>query len=324
MSLEGIDVSTCDESFFKISIYPSTGSAPLLNFSVKKNEYGCWAVAEKLVDDVISTGGSCSYTGIHLTTLSNSGFNDSEENNIPAEAVYNITVESYSTAPELSSEATSYIGQYEFGGIGAGGGRIFYVDEVGFTCGPTFTSVDNPGGAVCHYLEVAPNTWAGDSSDPIAIWSNLGTAVDGLVPDSGINNSSATLGLGYRNSIKIIDYDPSAGTAAYLARAYSGGGKSDWYLPVTSELYLLCQWARGESPSLERTSCAESGTLNSSIPANFYFQTDANNRYLSSSLAGHLVPYHQAFSSSSWCDGAEQCTWGYQNSTWYVRPIRAF
>jgi hypothetical protein len=32
-----------------------------------------------------------------------------------------------------------------------------------------------------------------------------------------------------------------------LARAYSGGGKNDWYLPTITELNLLCKWARGET-----------------------------------------------------------------------------
>lgn len=85
------------------------------------------------------------------------------------------------------------------------------------------------------YLEVAPVGWAGSQNDPQTIWcptssnkygTDLGTARD--------------LGKGKANSTAIIEAC-GAETAAGIAAAYRGGGKSDWFLPSMNELNKVWQ-----------------------------------------------------------------------------------
>jgi hypothetical protein len=69
---------------------------------------------------------------------------------------------------------------------------------------------------------------------------------------SGLN-SGTELGLGYKNSIAIVEqagaYTSYNKYAAGAARTFTGGSKEDWYLPTSTELSLLCQWVRGVMPS---------------------------------------------------------------------------
>ena len=148
---------------------------------------------------------------------------------------------------------------YNVGDTGPGGGAIYYYSAGGFNCGPTQSDT-------CNYLEVAPSTWSG-ASDPLKFWANAsdynykiaGVSATGDPPPL----ASAGVGLGYKDSLAIITNGRSidSTTAAGAARAYSGGSKSDWYLPSPAELNLLCQWARGVAPSIA-TPCT-GGTLNS-------------------------------------------------------------
>ena len=61
------------------------------------------------------------------------------------------------------------------GDTGPGGGIVFYV------AASNFTSTGSTCNTTCRYLEAAPNTWSGGSSDPTRSWStgttNQSTAV---------------------------------------------------------------------------------------------------------------------------------------------------
>jgi uncharacterized repeat protein (TIGR02543 family) len=148
---------------------------------------------------------------------------------------------------------------YNVGDTGPGGGTIYYYSSGGFNCGPTQSDT-------CNYLEVAPSTWSG-ASDPLKFWANAsdynykiaGVSATGDPPPL----TSDGVGLGYKDSLAIINNGRSidSTTAAGSARAYSGGSKSDWYLPSPAELNLLCQWARGVAPSV--TTPCTGGSLNS-------------------------------------------------------------
>ena len=52
-------------------------------------------------------------------------------------------------------------------------------------------------------------------------------------------------------------------TAILLIIAYSGNSLTDWYLPDTVELNLLCQWTVEQS--LDPTTACNGGTVNSAI-----------------------------------------------------------
>jgi len=79
-------------------------------------------------------------------------------------------------------------------------------------------------------LEAAPNTWGGGVPDPALVWS--GNTDTDVVTQTGIGTGSA-------NTTAIIAQSATAGRAATAARAYTGGGLSDWFLPSQDELNRL-------------------------------------------------------------------------------------
>ncbi len=92
--------------------------------------------------------------------------------------------------------------------------------------------------------------------------------ISGITNNATVYNNASGIGLGYKNSVAIVAsngvYNASSNSyAAGAARAYTGGSKSDWYLPSSAELNLLCQWVRG-IPSDVTTVCPI-GVLNSAI-----------------------------------------------------------
>lgn len=206
------------------------------------------------------------------------------------------------------------------GDVGPVGGTIYYVDNshTGFNCGPTML-------LFCHYLEVAPNGW-NTGTDPVTVWAtgdsisgNSVADVLGLVESNLISslNVGSQIGLGYQNSAAIVTQNNNiltvATIAAGAARAYTGNSKTDWYLPTTSELNLLCQWNRGV-PQVVTTRCT-SGTINGGTGA---------------SSAGFQALYYwsssEQASNTSWiqsfADGDQS---GYaKDGARSVRPVRAF
>ena len=109
------------------------------------------------------------------------------------------------------------IGDCGIGDIGPGGGIVFY--DAGSV---------QPWG---RYLEAAPTGWNGGSEDPKAQWcDNTDSDVDG-----GYNNE--IIGVGKANTV-LIKAVCSSG-AANLASAYTGGGKTNWFLPSKDELNEL-------------------------------------------------------------------------------------
>ena len=230
---------------------------------------------------------------------------------ILATDVYRITIES------------SVADVYYVGETGPGGGIIYYVDnETGFNCGATYTTTGSPTGGLCHYLEVAPYGWntGEDPAKPWAVTLYESDDVVGIVTESTANNSSAGIGLGYKNSVAIVDqngvYDAiSNNYAAGAARAYRGGLLSDWYLPALAEMNVFCQWNRGV-PTLVTTECVD-GTTNSptygagsaGIAEYFYWSSSENSAI--EAWLHVLAPNGQQSNPGKSLEG-------------YVRPVRAF
>jgi len=202
------------------------------------------------------------------------------------------------------------------GNDGPGGGVVFYVHASGtFLCGATLNQN-------CKYLEVAPNTWSGGAADPFKLWAistYSTTDILTITDDSSAYNNALGIGLGYKNSLAIVGQgnNPAvindATTAAGSARAYGGGSQSDWYLPTTAELNLLCQWARGVDQSV--TSRCTGGTLNTGTGASGGFSF---NYYWSSSEISASFAHDQHFGDGS------QGTFPKGLADDVVRPIRAF
>lgn len=114
------------------------------------------------------------------------------------------------------------------GDTGPGGGKVFYIS-------PTPNTAATPW----RYLEAAPKTWSGESSDPWIAWcSNKTSFVPNLLTGStSILQTSAAVGQGFMNTQKMLkgcNYG-----AANAVVAYHGGGKSDWYLPSKDELLQM-------------------------------------------------------------------------------------
>jgi len=139
---------------------------------------------------------------------------------------------SFTTAPAHAVAATCAEGGVcQVGDIGPGGGIVFYVAPT------TFTQIGASGTMCttnCKYLEAARiSTWGDNSSDPGFAWTisaNQSSAVTGA--------NGAAIGSGYQNSEDIINQSGAviaSSTAATAARAFTGGSKSDWYLPSIDE-----------------------------------------------------------------------------------------
>jgi hypothetical protein len=119
---------------------------------------------------------------------------------------------------------------YDLGSTGPGGGIVFYQSETGFTM--TDTSV------ICHYLEAAP----ADQSTG-AEWGALNQIISGVTQFSATSDPLAsTIGNGRNDTQLIVTHlggIPETGRAAQLCKNYSGGGKTDWFLPSCGELNQL-------------------------------------------------------------------------------------
>ena len=206
------------------------------------------------------------------------------------------------------------------GSTGPGGGIVFY--DAG--------SQKSWG----RYLEVAPAGWSGTATDPYLAWSAkpplvmsdgkvfkgscyeaFCEIVPGIERSITANNDTSGIGLGYKNSNAILEQGNFATTAAGVARAYSGGGQSDWFLPSTAELNLLCQWARNV-PQNVNTRC-KGGVLNTGKGANGGFN-NISSHYWSSSEADFGNAWIQFFVSGS------QSRDSFKGDPSAVRPIRAF
>jgi len=262
-------------------------------------------------------------------------------------------------AGNLSSLNTVFVdvSAIMIGDVGAGGGRIFYINEDGFPCGTDFSNTGSPTGGLCHYLEVAPNTWtAGSSSDGAkAQW--LSSAVytcDGVTEPRacsvangnvydvpGITNVGdpwaqvpdvyplSQIGVGYKNSIALAATSDSSLTAGYRARAYTGGGKSDWYLPSAAEMNQLCYWVQGtQAVPASYEACAINASR-TAIPSEFTFWSGANSGYWTSSERNAVTAYYfnSLYSPSDGTTNHKEK--GFRaggSNAWslYVRPIRAY
>jgi hypothetical protein len=164
-------------------------------------------------------------------------------------------------------------------------------------------------------LEAAPNTWSGGSADPTKLWAvsaYQSTDVTAITNNSSAYNNASGIGLGYQNSLAIVAQGNGTTTAAGAARAYAGGSQSDWYLPTTAELNLLCQWARNVAQSVT-TRCTD-GTLNTGPGLGAGFSTGL---YWSSSERAVNIAWLQVFDNGS--QGNDSKDYSY-----YVRPVRAF
>jgi hypothetical protein len=197
----------------------------------------------------------------------------------------------------------------QIGDAGPGGGKIFYVASTFFTQVGATGSMCTTN---CKYLEAAPNTWSGGSSDPTRTWAtNANANRDTLV--SGADGT--TIGTGYQNSLDIVaqNGNVASSSAAVAAREYTGGSKNDWHLPSKDELNQMCKWVRGQAWTSDATVCNATGAINTGSGAAGF----VNDVYWSSSEFSAFGAWYQYFPDGNQ-NGAGK------GSPHYVRPVRAF
>jgi len=278
--LESIRVSNipsgCGGVDFVLNAYNDSSSTPLALFNststsaVVYNNNGTFQPGAGMSGFSISSGsGSFEIT-----------FNDPVAQ---SSSVFKLTIQS--TQHALASCAQG--GACSIGDVGPGGGTVFYVSA------GAFTETGAPCASTCRYLEAAPNTWYGGSSDPAMQWSADTTTASGVSSASG----AQSLGKGYSNTASIIAFNSTPGFAATAARAYRGPKNlTDWFLPSYLEIDQLADYSNARG--------------------NVGFQS----RYWVSSEQSATRGWVRYFYGVPGYEG------GYEpkSNTYYVRPIRAF
>ena len=178
------------------------------------------------------------------------------------------------------------------GNTGPGGGIVFY-------------SVSGK------YLEAAPASWFGTATDTRTVWGCSGSTYASAY--------ATAIGTGKANTDQIVSNcgDPTSNVAAKVARAYTGGGKSDWSLPSRDELIELCKYARTQTTGNVSTPCTTAGTLNAGLLKGFG-NADGDSQYWSSSDASTNNAY------TVWLSGSVSGGFGGKNVIRYIRPVRYF
>jgi hypothetical protein len=300
--------TSCYGVDFTINAYDNTGGSPLALFNSTSANAVVYNNSGTFSRGIGSTG---------MTVASGSG---------TFTATFTVPVAQSSNVFKLTIQSGAHTSApvYTVGQVGPGGGFIYYVNADGFDCGSSFTSTGSPTGEKCNYLEVAPSGW-NTGTDPAKAWAvnaYIESDISTIPNETDAYNNLLGVGLGYKNSVAIVAqngaYNASSNDyAAGAARAYAGGSKSDWYLPSTAELNLLCQWARGVAPSV--TTRCMGGTINSAT-----YGAGTSGFSLSSYSASS-----EYNASSSWRQVFQDVSSGLQSSTNkfgkpVVRPIRAF
>ena len=238
LNVDGINTG-CISHWFKVAIWPLTGSAPLINFSIYDSN-GPWATGGPFTN-LYMGGDTLNYAtapvvSAVITTLSNGHIDSSGLNNIPASLISKITIESSSILPVLDGEIQSLCeegGNCNLGDIGPGGGTVFFVSTA-------FRELSAPCASACHYLEAAPttgkNAWDDSNGGNLFAWS----------PVARFAGTYSGLGYGFFNSGNMRSQSTDLGFAGTSSRDYRGPNNlSDWFLPSQTELRDLALQSTG-------------------------------------------------------------------------------
>ncbi|MCF8556752.1 MAG: hypothetical protein K9G28_04290 [Candidatus Nanopelagicales bacterium] len=186
-------------------------------------------------------------------------------------------------ATESSSSVT-----YAVGDIGPGGGLVFYIDSVS---GLRYEMAPKSWGA----NETSGIRWCSDTSNSVATGTALGT---------GSANTTAML-------TSASPFVACTSSAPNAARAYAGGGFTDWFLPSTGELNAMCNYSRNpSSPATGSCTGSQDATFASGA---FGFSSDywSSSQYNSGSARAYSLSSPGEYASA-------------KTSLKSIRPIRAF
>ena len=234
---------------------------------------------------------------------------------ISASEVYAITFES-------SSAKCWELLTCEVGNLGPGGGQIYY-SSIG-----AFTSTGSACNTNCHYLEVAPDGWSGNSSDPAQSWSlnYLDSTGQELQltgdPQSGFSGEADNwfIGKGMSNSLFIANqsgHGDASENAAIRALEYGANDSSagQWFLPSMNELNELCKFANSQVTGDLTVACT-GGTLRLDILEGGYWSSSESDWDPTGVRGMGIIVGYQA-NLLKWDPGTELYL------TRYIRPVRA-
>jgi len=185
---------------------------------------------------------------------------------------------------------------YRVGDVGPGGGLVFLIS----------------GGL---RYEMAPKSWSGSSSDdtPTLTWcSDTSSDITGAV--------GTAVGTGSANTTAMQSPACTSG-AGVSARAYRGGGLTDWFLPSYDELNAMCHYSR--NPTVPGTGSCQwgpgSGPQDETFAGGAYGFAD---NYWSSSqkYASDAWFFNFVYGGGDWDSKGVDGEYGALR----VRPIRAF
>ena len=284
LTVSGINsgVGYCKDKAFLIKAFDNSSSSPITMFGSTTSI------------EVANDGTNFTLTPATGLTLSQpSGDNtqftltiDSANSPIAVGSVYKFTIESTDEVAEVV---------YSVGDVGPGGGWIVYVNRsTGFSCGLTLSQT-------CNYLEAAKANWnSGTNAFPWANDAYKDVFVGGRTTARDATKNCDVIGCGLKNTQAIIDQGNDATTAAGIARAYNGGGKTDWFLPSMDELHRVVTAIYGGSGDLANSfTWSSSEGKSSQIRARYQFPS--------------------ATFPSAFYDNIDV-----KNSSKDVRPVRAF
>jgi hypothetical protein len=138
---------------------------------------------------------------------------------------------------------------------------------------------------------------------------------------SAIGSTGTGIGTGYANTSAMIAQSGTTGKAGTVARAFQGGGKTDWFLPSKDELNALCKWAFNDTVN---AICNNNGVgtglslTNGGFASWLYWSSSET----SSSETNSSISQTQSFRSD--VDLGDQGSEGKSASYIHVRPVRAF
>jgi hypothetical protein len=160
--------------------------------------------------------------------------------------------------------------------------------DVTVSAGPLAIGDSYGGGKIAYILQSGdPGYVSGETHGLIAATADQSTAIQWAVSAqrTSVAGTLTTLGSGSANTDKIIALNGAGSTyAAGLARAYNGGGFSDWYLPSKdelNELYLKRTEVGGFASAYYWSSSEynESAAFNQYFPNNGQYSNDKSYAY---------------------------------------------
>ena len=294
--------SSCNGVDFILSVYDSTTSPALPIFNTSKTEVRIW-----------NDGGTFKVgSGSSGTTIETGSGAFTVSFTSPVARATNVSRLTLQSSGHIDlSCAVDGVG-CSVGDTGPGGGTVFYQSVAGFNCGPNHTSTGSPTGGLCNYLEAAPANWSGGEDPGRSLVPPAFTNQIPNLPSTIVINSTSELGLGYKYSDIIVAVSADKTYAAGRARTYTGGGRSDWYLPVTTELNQLCKYATGQAWVSDATRCTGSSSPTFGIVlGNQYWTSSGSSEEPKAAIVQYMANGNQTASYYTW-------------TGMRIRPIRAF